>query len=86
MKYSGLKRHVRQKPNLTRHQCEVCNKLFKNKLIKDFHKQIHHRQLFSKNVGVNVNIGNNLKDESKVRKTNQLQKQRQSGEQIFDVL
>ena len=86
IKYSGLKKHNRQKPNLTRHQCDVCNKSFKNKLMKEFHKRIHHRQPSSKEFGVNVNGGNNLKDESKVRKTNQLQKHCQSGEQIFDKL
>ena len=74
MKYSGLKKHVRQKPNLTRNQCEICNKTLKNKLMKDFHKQIHLRQLSSKEFGVKVNGGNSLKDESKIRKSGKLQK------------
>ena len=86
IKYSGLKKHNRQKPNLTRHQCDVCNKSFKNKLMKDFHKRIYHRQSFSKDYRVNINIVNNLKDKSKDRKTNQLQKHWQSGKEIFDVL
>ena len=37
IKYSGLKKHLRQKPNLTRNQCEVCNKTFKNKMMKEFY-------------------------------------------------
>ena len=86
LKYSGLNKHVLQKPNLTRHQCEDCNKSFKNKLMKDFHKRIHLCQLSTKNFGVNGSFGNSLKDQSKVRKTNQLQKYWKSGEQIFDEL
>ena len=86
MKYSGLKKHVLQKPNLTRHKCEVCKKSFKNKLMEEFHKRIHHRQLSSKNFRVNVSIGNSLKDDSKVRKTIQLQKHWKSGMQLFDEL
>ena len=78
MKYSGLKKHVRQKPNLKRHQCECCKKFFKNKLMKDFHKRIHHRQLCSKDFRVRVKVG------SKFRKTDQLQKHWQSGKKIFD--
>ena len=85
MKYSGLKKHIRQKPNRTRHQCEVCNKSFKNKLMKDFHKRIHLRQLASKEIGVKVNCGNNLKDESNIRKSGQLQKNLQSGKQLFEA-
>ena len=86
IKYSGLKNHVRQKPNLTRHQCEVCNKSFKNKLMKDFHKRIHHRQTSSKDFGIKLNIGNNRVDESKVRKTDQHQNHWQSGKETFDKL
>ena len=83
MKYSGLKKHVRQKPNLRRHRCEVCSKSFQNKLMKHFHKRIHHRQLSSKEFGVNDR--NNLKDESKIRKSGQLQKHLQSGKQSFEA-
>ena len=85
MKYSGLKKHILQKPNLTRHQCEVCNKSFKSKLMEDFHKRIHHRQLFSKKFGVNVNDRNILKDKYNIRKPGQLQKHLQSGKQSFEV-
>ena len=84
IKYSGLKKHVRQKPNLRRHQCEVCSKSFKNKLMKDFHKRMHLRQLSSKELGVKVNGGDNLKDESKIIKPGQLQKYLQSGKQLFE--
>ena len=69
LKYSGLNKHVLQKPNLTRHQCEDCNKSFKNKLMKDFHKRIYLRQLSSKDFGVKVKGRNSLKDEPKIRKT-----------------
>ena len=83
MKYSGLKKHIRQKPKLTRNQCKVCHKSFKNNLMKDFHKRIHLRQLSSNKFEVNLNSGNNLKDESKIRKSGQLQKHLQSGKQSF---
>ena len=80
IKYSGLKKHVRQKPNLTRHQCEVCSKSFKNKLMKDFHKRIHLLQLPSKNCEDDLNTTNNLTRESKPRNQTHLQKRLQPGE------
>ena len=85
MKYSGLKKHIRQKPKLTRNQCKVCHKSFKNKLMKDFHKRIHLRQLPSKGIRVKVNYGNNLKDKSKIRKSGQLQNHLQTGKQSFEA-
>ena len=51
--------------------------------MKDFHKRIHLRQLSSNKFEVNLNSGNNLKDESKIRKSGQLQKHLQSGKQSF---
>ena len=41
IKHSGLKKHVRRKPDLTRHQCEVCDKTFQNEMMKSFHKANH---------------------------------------------
>ena len=32
-----------RKVDLKRHQCEDCKKSFKCKLMKDFHKQLHHQ-------------------------------------------
>ena len=45
IKYSGLKMHLLRKADMTRHQCEVCKKSFQCKLMKDFHKQLHHKLL-----------------------------------------
>ena len=87
IKYGGLRKHVRLKPNLTRHQCELCNKTFKNKMMMDFHKRTHSRQLPSKNGqdnlidGVNLNTGNNFKYESKCANKIELQIHLQTGEQ-----
>jgi len=67
IKYSGLKKHLRQKSNLTRHQCIVCNKTFQNKMMMDFHKQIHHRQPPSKDCEDNLNDGKNANDKSESR-------------------
>ena len=80
IKYCGLKRHLRQKPNLTRHQCEVCKRTFKNKMMMDFHKRIHPRQLLSKDCENNLNIGNNLKYKSECGKKIQNQIRLQTGE------
>ena len=43
IKYSGLKMHLFRKADMTRHQCEVCKRLFQCKLMKDFHKHLHHQ-------------------------------------------
>ena len=43
IKYSGLKMNILRKADLKRHQCEDCQKSFKCKLMKDFHKQLHHQ-------------------------------------------
>ena len=43
IKYSGLKMNLLRKADLKRHQCEDCKKSFKCKLMKDFHKQLHHQ-------------------------------------------
>ena len=32
-----------RKADLKRHQCEDCKKSFKCKLMKEFHKQLHHQ-------------------------------------------
>ena len=53
--------------------------------MKDFHKRMHLRQLSSKELGVKVNGGDNLKDESKIIKPGQLQKYLQSGKQSFEA-
>ena len=57
IKYGGLKKF---KPNLTRYQFEVCNKTFKHKMIVDFHKGNHPRQLPSKDCEDNLKDGTNL--------------------------
>ena len=86
IKYSGLKKHERQKPNLKRHQCEICNKTFKNEMMMDFHKRTHPRQLPSKdcednlNDRVNLNTGNKLLHKSKFGKKFQVQQHLQTGE------
>ena len=73
IKYSGLKKHGRQKPNLRRHQCEVCNKTFNNEMMMDFHKRTHPRQLslkdfkYNLNDRVNLNNGNSLIHKSNYR-------------------
>ena len=85
MKYSGLKKHIRQKPKLSRNQCKVCHESFKNKILKDFHKRIHLRQLSSKKFGVNVNSETIFKDKSKIRNTGKLQKDFRSGKQSFQT-
>ena len=85
IKYSGLMTHVRQKSILTRHQCEVCDKTFQNKMMKEFHKRIHPRQLPSKDCKDNLNMANNLIEKSESGKQNQLQKSLQSGEQTVDI-
>ena len=41
IKHSGLKKYVRQKPDLIRHQCENCDKTFQNEMMKCFHKANH---------------------------------------------
>ena len=43
IKYSGLKMHLLWKVDMTRHQCEVCQKSFHCKLMMDFPKQLHHK-------------------------------------------
>ena len=43
IKYSGLKMNLLRKVDMRRHQCEGCKKSFKCKLMKDFHKQLHHQ-------------------------------------------
>ena len=43
IKYSGLKMHLLRKVDMTRHQCEICKKSFQCELMKDFHKQLHHK-------------------------------------------
>ena len=45
IKYSGLKKHLRQKTDLKRHPCGVCSKSFKSELMKKFHKHLYHVQL-----------------------------------------
>ena len=88
IKYNGLKKHLRQKPNLTRHQCEVCNKTFKSKMMIDFHKRIHPRQLLSKDCENNLKDGNKCKYKSECEKKLQLPIRLQTGEiwYIFKVL
>ena len=86
IKYSGLKKHASQKPDMTRHQCEVCDKTFKNKMMKEFHKRIHPRQLPSKDCEDNLNIRNNLIEKSESQNQNLLQKPLQSGEQIAEII
>ena len=54
IKYSGIKKYLNRKTNLTRHECEVCIKPFKNEMMKDFHKQVHHRQHDVKRGGLNI--------------------------------
>ena len=83
IKHCGLKKHVRQKPNLTRHQCEVCNKTFKHKMMKEFHKSIHLLHLPSKDCEDNSNVKNKMTE--KFEKQNQLQKRLQSGEQTVYI-
>ena len=90
IKYTGLKKHVRQKPNLTRHQCEICDKTFKNEMMMDFHKRTHHHELPAKdcednfNDRVNQTTGNNLLHNFKVLNTNQFQQHLQTGETTVD--
>ena len=45
IKYSGLKKHQRQKPALTSYPCVVCKKSFQSKMFLEFHKRIHPVQL-----------------------------------------
>ena len=52
IKYSGIKQHLLGNTDRTRHQCEVCNILFKCKLLKNFHKQIHRGQPIHKECGL----------------------------------
>ena len=91
IKYSGLKKHERQKPNLRRHQCEICDKTFKNEMMMDFHKRTHPRQLPSKdcednlNDRVNLNTGNNLIHKSKFRQKIQFQPHLQTGEKSVKI-
>ena len=80
IKYGGLKKHLRQKPNLTRHQCEVCNKTFKNKMMMDFHKRIHPCQLQSNDCEINLKDGNKWKYKSECEKNLQHQIRLQTGE------
>ena len=80
IKYCGLKRHLRQKPHLTRHQCEVCKKTFKNKMMIDFHKRTHPSQLPSKDCENNLNTGTNLKYKSECGKKIQNQIRMQTGD------
>ena len=42
-KYSGIKKHLLRKADLTRHECEVRIKSLKTEFMKDFYKQMHHR-------------------------------------------
>ena len=93
IKYTGLKKHGRQKPNLTRHQCEICDKTFKNEMMMDFHKRTHHHELPAKdcednfNDRVNQNTGNNLLHNSKSRNKIQFQQhiQQQTGEKRVGI-
>ena len=91
IKYCGLKKHVRQKPNLTRHQCEICDKTFKNEMMTDFHKRIHHHVLPAKDCEdnfydrVNQNTGNSLLDNSKILNKIQFQQHLQTGEKRVDI-
>ena len=52
IRYSGIKKHLLRNTDLTRHQCEVCNISFKCKLLKNFHKQIHHGQTTFEDCGL----------------------------------
>ena len=92
IKYGGLRKHVRLKPNRTSHQCEVCNKTFKNKMLMDFHKRTHPHQLPFKdfednlNDGDNLITGTNLKNKSECRNKIDLQMHLETGEQIVNIL
>ena len=56
IKYSGLKMNLLRKADLKRHQCEDCKKSFKCKLMKDFHKILHHRPLAVEDEGFRIGI------------------------------
>ena len=85
IKYGGINKHVRLKPNRTRYQCEVCYKTFKNQMMMDFHKRYHPRQLSSSennlNNGDNLKTGNKYKYKFECGNKIQLQIHLQTGEQ-----
>ena len=83
IKHSGLKKHVRQKPDLTRHQCEVCDKLFQNKMMRDFHTTNHCTHSVHKSSRDTVTV-NNENGGVRAKKLNQLQKS-QSSESLYLV-